>query len=336
MASPEFLRRTVLGLLGTAFGVLLLATISRADELGGSGSSSGFVIHDPTQVLHDYCRTDADGVLWLELPDGARFELVTSTADPAIRNPGDGAFHPFDPIEVRAALDGVAFPLGRVGADVFLLPYPRRAGLESAAGPGLVLLAPGVMPLTHEHQHAEFVHELGHVVQYARMPDTDAQDWEAYRALRGIADLSRFSAGAPHADRPHEIFAEDFRALFGDPLATYSGTIENAWLTPPAQVPGLREFILGLEGDRARASLTAFPNPTRGTVSFSRAGGTARPMELFDLGGRRIVSLAPTVGPAGTTWSWDRRDAEGRRVPRGVLFARVRGERETLRVTMTR
>ena len=128
---------------------------------------------------------------------------------------------------MRAALAAVRFPLGAVSAEVFLLPYPRRTQLESAAGPGLILLAPGVRALSRAHQHAEFVHELGHVVQYALMPDGDAR-WSDYLELRAIDDASRFSATGSHAYRPHEIFAEDFRALFGDADATYSGTIENA------------------------------------------------------------------------------------------------------------
>src|SRR5262249_62035489 len=98
--------------------------------------------------------------------------------------------------------------------DALLLPSPRRTRLESAAVDGPVLLSPGVRPLSPQQQHAEFVDELGHVVQRAWMPDSNAGDWGAYRALRGITDASVYSATAIHADRPHEIFAEDFRALF--------------------------------------------------------------------------------------------------------------------------
>ena len=119
----------------------------------------------------------------------------------------------------------MSYPLDGVAADVFILPYPRRAGLTSAAGPGLILLSPGVYALPREQQHAEFVHELGHVVQYARLPDADADVVEtATAALRGITDVGRLLAPTPaHADRPHEIFAEDFRALFGGALATSTG-----------------------------------------------------------------------------------------------------------------
>ena len=48
----------------------------------------------------------------------------------------------------------------------------------------------------------------------ARLTEADTQ--VIYLPLRGITDLNVYSDAAPHADRPHEIFAEDFRALFGN------------------------------------------------------------------------------------------------------------------------
>ena len=150
---------------------------ARANELLAGGEASGLVIHDAGETLQRYCSRDSRGRLWFGLPGGTRYELVTSTADPAIANPGDGAFHTFDAAEVRAALADVSYPLDRIRADVFILPYPRRRGLESAAGPQVILLAPGVRPLSRAQQHAELAHELGHVVQYALMPDPDGAAW---------------------------------------------------------------------------------------------------------------------------------------------------------------
>src|SRR6185369_3380836 len=107
--------------------------------------------------------------------------------------------------------------------------------------------------------------------QYQYMPDDAADLWSRYRALRGIED-ERYCAGAAHADRPHEIFAEDFRALFGDALSNYSGTIENQALRDPSAVTGLAAFIASLRGGPALADgkLEGFPNPTRGALSFRR------------------------------------------------------------------
>jgi hypothetical protein len=236
---------------------------------------------------------------------------------------------------VREALSELSYPLGAIAAEVFLLPFPRRAGLESAAGPGVVLLSPGVRPLPREQQHAEFVHEMGHVVQYAKMPDSDEPTWSAYRQMRGIDDPSRFNAGAPHDQRPHEIFAEDFRALFGGGAANYSGTIENATIAPPQQVPGLREFVLALQGTALQVRLGGAPNPSRGAVLFSRAGTSDSPVDVFDVGGRRIATLPPMAVPGGTLWRWDGHGRNGTHGGPSVVFARERsGRGATARVTL--
>lgn len=311
--------------LPLATGVLLLAALAagaslgRADELEIGAEADRLVIHDAATILRDHCERDAEGVLWLVLPGGGRHELVTSTADPEIANPGDGAFHPFDPDQVRAAIDEVRFPLTGIAAEIWLLPYPRRGRLDSAAGPGLVLLAPGVRPLSREHQHAELVHELGHIVQYDRFPDHDLERWSAYRAMRGIQDPVVYSATARHADRPHEIFAEDFRALFGGASAVASGSIENPSLAHPSQVPGLRDFLLEL-ADAPRLSLTAHPNPARGRVTFVQLHGASAPLDLFDVLGRRVATGMPRHAGAVTEWRIDLPVLAGG----GVLFARPR------------
>jgi hypothetical protein len=312
------------------------ATTVRANELAAQivPTTSRIIIHDADETLRDWCHMDEQGVLRLVLPGGASFELVTSTADPVITNHGDGDFHVFDPAEVRAALAAVRYPLDGVAADVFILPFPRRAGLASAAGPGVILLSPGVYPLRPEQQHAEFDHELGHVVQYARLPDRDDVSWGRYRSLRGITDASVYSDDAAHADRPHEIFAEDFRALFGGALATSTGNIENALLTPPAQVDGLADFLIALSGTSLTVSLGARPNPSYGPVVFSRKGSAAVALDLFDLAGRRLATLTPELGGGWVHWSWDGRDESGRRAAPSVVFARARDGGAPARVTL--
>ena len=317
-----------------ALAVTLAAVPAGANELQAACTSAGFVIHDPQAVLRDYCVTDPDGRVWLTLPGGTRYELVTSTADPAIGNPGDGAFHPFEPAEVRATLAALSFPIAGLRADVFLLPYPRRGGVESAAGAGLILLSPGVRPLSRAQQHAEFVHELGHVVHRALLPDSDVVAWNGYRALRGIADATVFASGAAHANRPHEIFAEDFRALFGDALANYSGSIENASIPRPSDVAGLRELLLSLAASPVAVAAAAQPNPSRGPVQFARHGGAAVPLDVFDALGRRVASLAPQSAGEDVHWSWDGSGAHGRAAGPGVYYARPRdGSGAVLRVT---
>ena len=328
---PALFHALILGLAAT-----LCATAVRGNELAAQvpPTTSRIVIHDAEETLRGWCHTDSQGVLWLVLPGGASFELVTSTADPIIANHGDGDFHAFDPAQVRAALAAVRYPLDGVAADVFILPYPRRAGLASAAGPGVILLSPGVYPLLPEQQHSEFDHELGHVVQYARLPDRDDASWGRYRALRGITDVSVYSDDAPHADRPHEIFAEDFRALFGGALAVSTGNIENPVLTPPTQVQGLADFLISLSGTSLTVALSPRPNPSRGSVVFSRKGSAAVPLDVFDLSGRRVATLTPELGGGWVHWIWDGRDESGRRAGPGVVFARARDGGAPARVTL--
>ncbi len=338
MKPAAALLRAPLATLGAACVAVSLAAAAQGSELPVAGEAGGLAIHGPEETLRDFCVVE-EGRLWLALPGGARYELVTSTSDPVIANAGDGSFHPFEETQVRAALAALRHPIGSVCVDVFLLPYPRRYGLDSAAGPRLILLSPGVWPLTSEHQHAEFVHELGHVIQYARMPDAATQDWARYRELRGITDLAIYNESAPHADRPHEIFAEDFRALFGGALANYSGTVENSTLALPATVPGLEEFMRAVAGESAPATvrgLSCFPNPSSGAVSFARVGGEVAALDVYDLAGRRVSTLPPVAAAGGSTWRWDGRDLAGAPVGAGVFFARPRSGGPALRVMRVR
>jgi hypothetical protein len=305
-------------------GLLALPAVASANELAAGAATSGIVIHDAAETLRDYCRWQGSTLVFT-IPGGASWELVTTTADAAILNPGDGQFHAFDAAEVRAALAGVRYPLARVSAEVFVLPYPRRAQLESAAGPGLILLSPGVRALPAEQQHAEFTHELGHVVQYTLMPDADAAAWGGYRQLRGITDVTTYSSTSAHGDRPHEIFAEDFRALFGDAQANAAGTIENATLAYPTSVPGLSAFVLDLAGAPALATPLRVASVVRGGVAtFARGGAGAAVLDLFDVTGRRVAAIAPVADANGCRWTWDGRDASGAEQRGAVFFARAR------------
>lgn len=318
-------RRPSLDFAVRALTALCLAAFpAAASELRASATPvAGIVVHDATETLRDYCRNEG-GKLFLELPGGSSWELVTSTSDPVITNVGDGSFHAFESSEVAAALAQVRYPLDGISAEVFILPYPRRASLESAAGRGLILLSPGVRALSREHQHSELVHELGHVVQYALLPDADTNEWSEYAQLRGLDPVLN-TATAPHADRPHEIWAEDFRALFGGALANSNGTIENAALAYPTQVQGLDAFMSSLTGaDSAMRSRLTTSSVGRGALTFSRFGARPSVLDLYDAAGRRLASLEPKVGMNGVSWNWDGTDRSGRAVSGALVFARAR------------
>ncbi len=308
----------------TSLAALSLTAFSgaSANELSASARANGIVIHSADETLNHYCSWNA-GRLYLNVPGGASYELITTVADPAILNKGDGSFHPYDAAEVRSALNAVRYPLQNISAEVFVLPYPRRNGLDSAAGPGLILLSPGVRALTLEQQHAEFTHELGHVVQYSVLPDADSSGWNRYRNMRKL-DAS-FGGAAAHSDRPHEIFAEDFRVLFGDALANYSGSIENADLDYPTTVSGLDAFMIELaSAPVAMTPLHVLGSAYRGAVQFARSGMGAATLDVYDVTGRHLTSLVPVVSASGATWNWDGRDDGGRSIRGEVVFARAR------------
>lgn len=295
-----------------------------ANEVAASAAAPGIRLHTAQETLRDYCRW-VDGSLVFSVPGGASWELVTSVDDPAISNRGDGQFHPFDPAQVGVALTGIRYPLQHVSAEVFVLPYPRRLGLESAAGPGLILLSPGVREMAAEQQIAEFTHELGHVVQHVVLPDSDTENWSRYRELRGIDDAEVYTGTSAHADRPHEIWAEDFRVLFGAPLANTAGTIENAELEYPTLVTGLSSFMASLAAPAGRPlALAVLGTGGRGAVRLARAGYSPAPLDLYDVTGRRLAAVTPLADALGSTWLWDGRDNTGRDVRAAVVFARVR------------
>jgi len=311
-----------------AFSLLALCALS----LPGSVSAA-IRIHGPGEVIESWSFTSG-GRLFFQDPDGDLHKFVTDIQDQIITNKGKGSFFTPDTELVRRALEAIAYPLDDLAVDVFVLPYPRRGTLVSSAGRASVYLSPGVVPYTDYQVHALIAHEVGHLVHRQTMADDDRAGWDRYRRLRGIEDRSVYNSGAAHKDRPHEIFAEDFRYLFGGPLATYSGSIENRSLVLPDQVPGLESFLLGLSGRGATAHglpvagrLQMFPNPTQGGVTISLANEVAatgsEPVELsvFDVQGRLVHR---ETLPAGGGLRWEGSVDTGEPASPGLYFVRVR------------
>ncbi len=306
----------------------------------------GVKILTPDQVLRERARVGEDGLLYLEDGEGALRRFVTSTSDPIIRNPGDGSFHPHPALTVEAALGDLdARFLDSLRFEIDILPYPVVEPLGSWTGERAIYLSPGVYSLAEEQVHFVVSHEVGHLVQRRFLPDEDREGWRLYRALRGIEDTVRYSAGGAHRDRPHEIFAEDFRALFGGALGR-GASIENPDLLAPDRVPGLRDLFLTLIGaDTAPASTIAafaYPNPFAAgeLLRFAVAGAPASAVSdvaIFDLSGRRVASLT-NLRPAGNGifgTTWDARDDAGRPLPRGAYFCKLRSGGVAARISLT-
>lgn len=297
-----------------------------------SALAGGRRVHAADQVLQDNVRQTAGGLEFVDA-DGIPWSLVTSTDDPVISNRGSGSFHPASAAEVERALNQVSLAaVAALDCDIFLLPYPRRDLLPSSAGRHAIYVSPGVYDYAAGPLHMVVVHEMGHVVQQQALPDADTAGWQRYRELRGLTDPARYNATAAHRDRPHEIFAEDFRFLFGGAQANYSGTIENPDLCLPDDVPGLREFfeeiVAGRDSRLAAVppSLAAWPSPfrLRATLCFTlpRAESGAR-VDILDVSGRLVRSFETAADGGEHLLSWDGLDATGSPAPSGTYFARL-------------
>lgn len=295
-------------------------------------SSASVALHSVEEVQSAWIESPGGATSYFRSPEGDVWELVTDPGDPAIQNRGEGRFFPPEADHVRSALVALSYPTEALTVDIFILPCPRRELLTSSSGRRTVYLSPGMHPYTEAQVHALVAHELGHILHNQRM---DGPAWDAYRELRGLQDRSMYSDGAPHRDRPREIFAEDFRFLFGGPLANYGGGIENPNLMLPDRVGGLEAFYLS----RAEAAVSPdaprplrfLPNPARGDVRISFADGrtgidpTPLVLEVFDVQGRRFLRREL---PGVAQVQWDGRLENGRPAPAGLYFVQIVQGRE--------
>lgn len=305
------------------------AGASDAPAASSYPGARGITIHAADEILTERTARSLTGDLLFVDATGSRSRLITSVDDPEISNRGDGAFHAIDPAAVLEALDAIPEPLLRdLEVQIFLLPYPRAGQIGSSADERAIYLSPGVHARDESEQHAVLTHELGHCFHRLHLPDSDFDGWAQYARLRGIEDESIFHAEARHADRPHEVFAEDFRVLFGSASARGDGSIENGSIARPESVAGLRAFYFERAG-AALASVTPvlhlFPNPLPegASLQFAIPGNASRlEATLYDIRGRLIVrtrmsgegSLAnfdvPSDLAAGSYWL--RLESDGR------------------------
>ena len=287
-------------------------------------------VYPPEYVLENLTQRRGDETV-LVIDDEVQYRLITKVSDPLIGNKGDGSFHPMSVAAVLEALHSIRLQDAGLQLRVFVLPYPRRDQLDSSARQGMILLSPGVLEISDYAVHFTVAHEVGHLYQYQWMPDQDRRGWERYAALRGIQDRDVYNSGGVHKDRPHEIFAEDFRYLFGGEMATYSGGIENDDLPLPSQVGGLEPFLRDLSEPRRVAvpavELMPIPNPfnpsTEVHVQFDQDPGPGRlRVRVVDARGREVRQLFDgTATSRQMRLPWDGKRTGGEPVASGVYFA---------------
>jgi hypothetical protein len=304
------------------------------------------ILYSPEDILSTACR-DELGRLIFELPGGVAYILIEDIDDPQIANKGDGAFHPMKVEWVLDALSVIDVSGNDIGvaASVYVLPYPRSGFPTSTACGTDIFLSPGVFEISRSRVAWIVTHELGHVFQRRYAPEARGGAWEEYLEVRGITDTARFSADAAHMNRPVEIFAEDFRYLFGGPEACVSRTIENPDLPLPDEVPGLEQFFVSLvAGERVVSIVTPaplacaisnYPNPFNPTTTIRAAlsaaavaepGGVSLAVYRVDGSLVRELHRGPAAG-GDLEARWDGKDERGNPVSSGMYLCRVRAGR---------
>lgn len=284
----------------------------------------------------------------IPISDDRYLSVITDINDPAIYNKGDGSFHPFPVDMVLQALEAISQPYAGIRVTVYLLPYPRRNILVSSTSGTEIFLSPHVLEIQPDVGAYIATHEFGHAFQNTRVP-VGSDQWARYLQVRNIDDPSVYSETATHADRPKEIFAEDFRALFGGPLATWNGQIENTELPPPLTVPTLDRFMSNLGSVAATSTVAmvaarSYPNPfnpeteihvTVPQVALER--GDRLTVRVYDVTGALVRELYSGVpSRAEMDVRWDGTDSRGQKVASANYFAQIRAgaARTTLKLVM--
>ncbi len=298
-------------LRSTVWCLILLSLLTTRSVLAAMTlpAAPGIEVISAEEVMSEHVSRGEAGELLFHDAEGGMTRLISEIGDPEIVNPGDGAFHPAGAEMVLAALEAIDLEFIRdLRVQVYILPYPRAGLLASSASDGAIYISPGVRPLRELHVHFLVAHEIGHAVHRRYLPDGDTAGWRAYQALRGATDSAIYHPHAAHAFRPRELFAEDFRVLFGGAIARGDGTVENRVLPGPEDIAGLRTWFRDLLGPRPTLALSGVrsaPNPVRrdGQVAFSHlpeqlAGGPVE-IEFIDVLGRSALRTSLSGASGG-------------------------------------
>ena len=328
------------------FGSRMIATLVVGLVVSlGTGSVAAAEVHrlanGITATIHDAAEIESrltemlGGHKVLSHPAAGGVELASDDAD----------WVPYDSDAVVAALAAMNGFATEVDVDVFLLPVPPADVDGSFARRGSIYLAPTLRAIHPETAAYVTTHEMGHVLTWAFL-DGHQSRWDAYAALRGLTDAN-FAPDVRHADNAREILAEDFRYLFGGPLATSNGSIENHDLCLPDRVEGLSDLLAGfvagrLQGPRLARS-TAFPNPCNPQTTIEMvlptdfaADGSTAVLRIFDLRGVLVRTLASDyVANGRVAMQWNGLGEDGSAVASGRYLYVIRLGALTARGSVT-
>ncbi len=332
--------------------VLLVLCVWMTSATAGEVPQRHLLANGLDVTIHscEYLRAGLSGLgddTVITLDDGRRFGVITDIEDPSITNKGDGSFHPFDEAFVLETLSGVSHAYLRFPVTVYILPYPRRSVLVSSTSGTEIFLSPHVLEIQPAVSAYIVAHELGHVFHNKYLPD-DTDAWTDYRRVRGIDDTRTYSESASHPYRPKEIFAEDFRVLFGGYEAAWDGQIENPDLVTPTLVVGLQPYLSEIGGTRvyARAKVVAssYPNPfnpeTQILVNVPSEVIDAQrevSVRIYDVRGALVKEIFKGHPSSDVIRvRWDGTDRSGNSVASAQYFAQIRAgdHKTTLKLIM--
>ena len=322
--------------LFTAPGILRAEDFTHAFTLN---NGSTVTLYTPEGILSEMTQRDAAGNLVFYPEGGGSYYLIEDTSNPIIVNKGAGEFFPMSEEVVLEALREIDLN-GRMvdmHIDVYILPMPRLYYMKSTSIGCRIFLSPGVWEVSASTVASVVTHEFGHCFQKAYLP-SDGEGWMIYLGLRGILDDPVYCEAAIHMNRPSEIFAEDFRILFGGERAVYPGMIENTDLVQPTEVAGLETFIAFLAGDAGApvssggeviASIGNYPNPFN-PVTTIRADfngpviGRDLKVRIYAADGSLVRDLwSGTISQETFEKTWDGMNDHGVRAASGIYFYRV-------------
>jgi subtilisin family serine protease len=214
----------------------------------------------------------------------------------------------------------VGAPLVGAIAD-FSSPGPRRDGVQR---PDLAAPGYGVM--------AALAAEVA-----GRTSNTWIAEDGVHRILRGTSQAAAHAAGAVALllDNQPDLKPGGARALLlqNAKADAFTGSVPNAtWGKGKLRLPGgSLTPVESMLVDTPRLALAAFPNPTKGRITFEfalapgeiSAAGEAPRLRIIDVEGRQVALLAGSAALGVQRLSWDGHSTDGKSVGPGVYFARL-------------
>ena len=304
------------------------------------------VLYGSSYIMETMTCRDECGRLIVVLPDGSSYILVEDISDPVIVNKGDGSFHPAATEDIVTALaeidvDGVMVDLD---LEIFVLPLPRRFVPGSTAVGNRIFISPGVYEVSKELTAYTLTHEVGHCVQNMFINGSESREWLDYLMIRDLQDGDPDDGLMAHMYRPEEIFAEDFRYLFGGEASNYSGTIENPYIAMPDEVQGLETFFVTLIASVIASvdvipegkilSTMNYPNPFNPVTTIKAqldpsVSTHEIEVNVYGVDGSLVRRLfSGDVSGGEFSVRWDGKTDRGTRVPSGVYLYAIRSGTE--------